>query len=325
MKSFTFSILVFNHEKWILEHLESIRYLILRYQPPIVDLLISDDKSMDGSRDLIDSWLASNDHFFRNIRKIYNDENLGTVICTKAIIRECETDILKITAGDDVYSFENIFHYSDIFCESSIVSGLPYYLKDANLTNDLSSNIMHIASSVIYSDHDRFDMLHATNAPNILYNLGRLREVIDAPLFDKVKIVEDLLIQVLLSDQQFSFTQLYVPLVYYRRTLGSAYLVKGSQFDFDQRTIINFQISKSSWFKSLVLRNKYFCFGIKNKAIKYLVNVPFYIFLLKSILKSRLIRKHLLDFNKNNSLCLHMAHYTAITRAANLYENSLTK
>ena len=323
MKSFTFSILVFNHEEWILEHLESIKYLILRYQPPIVDLIISDDKSIDRSRGLIESWLASNGHFFRNIRKIYNDQNLGTVLCTKNIVKKCQTDILKITAGDDVYSFENIFYYSDVFWESSIVSGIPYYLRDSILIDETFSNILHIASSVIYSDRDRFNMLHATNAPNIIYNLGQIREVIDAPLFDRVKIVEDLLIQVLLSHQQFSFTQLYVPLVYYRRTSGSAYLIKGSQFDFDQRTIINFQISKSSWFKSLVLRNKYFCFGIKNKAVKYLVNIPFYIFLFKSILKVRLIRKHLLSFNKNNNLCLHRAHYSAITRAATLYENSI--
>lgn len=323
MKSFTFSILVFNHEEWILEHLESIKYLILRYQPPIVDLIISDDKSMDRSRGLIESWLASNGHFFRNIRKIYNDQNMGTVLCTKNIVKKCQTDILKITAGDDVYSFENIFHYSDVFWESSIVSGIPYYLRDSILINETFSNILHIASSVIYSDRDRFNMLHATNAPNIIYNLGQIRDVIDAPLFDRVKIVEDLLIQVLLSHQQFSFTQLHVPLVYYRRTSGSAYLIKSSQFDFDQRAIINFQISKSSWFRSMVLRNKYFCFGIKNKAVKYLVNIPFYIFLFKSIWKVRLIRKHLLSFNKNNNLCLHMAHYSAITRAATFYENSI--
>jgi len=166
-------------------------------------------------------------------------------------------------------------------------------------------------------------MLHATNAPNVLYNLGQLRKVIDSPLFDKVKIVEDLLIQVLLSSEQFSFTQLYVPLVYYRRTLGSAYLIKGSQFDFDQRTIIDFQISQASWAKGLLLRNKYFCFGIKNKAVKYLVNLPFYIFLLKSLLNFRRIKKYMTLFSKKNDLNLHKNHYSLINGSARCYENSI--
>jgi len=323
MKSFTFSVLVYNHKDYILEHLESIKYLIDRYRPPLVDLLISDDKSMDGSRELIDHWLLSNSHLFRNILKIYNEVNLGTVACTKNIAKKCQTDVLKITAGDDVYSFENIFYYSDVFGDSSIVCGLPYYLKGTNLTSETFSNILHIASSIIYKDHDRFEMLHATNAPNVLYNLGQLRKVIDSPLFDKVKIVEDLLIQVLLSSEQFSFTQLYVPLVYYRRTLGSAYLIKGSQFDFDQRTIIDFQISQASWAKGLLLRNKYFCFGIKNKAVKYLVNLPFYIFLLKSLLNFRRIKKYMTLFSKKNDLNLHKNHYSLINGSARCYENSI--
>jgi hypothetical protein len=323
MKSFTFSILVFNHEEWILEHLESIKYLVLKYKPPIVDLLISDDKSIDRSRKLVDCWLVSNGHLFRNIEKIYNEVNVGTVICTKNIIKKCETDLLKITAGDDVYSFENIFHYSNMFCRSSIVSGLPYYLKDSNLTNETFSNVLHITSSLIYRDYNRFDMLHATNAPNILYNVGQLREIIDSSLFDRVKLVEDLLIQVLLSSRKFSFTQLYIPLVYYRRTSGSSYLIKGSQFDFDQRAIMDFQIYKSSCFKKLFLRNKYFCFGIKNKSVKYLVNIPFYIFLIKSILKFPKIIKKLSYFNKYNDISIHKRHYSLIAKAANIYENSI--
>ena len=323
MKSFTFSILVYNQEDWILEHLESIKYLILQYKPPLVDLIISDDKSIDGSRDLMDRWLASNSNLFRNIIKIYNEVNIGTVACTKNLVVNCKTDILKITAGDDVYSFENIFFFSDFFENFSIVSGLPYYLKGNSLINDKFSNILHIASSLIYRGRNRFKMLHATNAPNIIYNLGQLRGVIDNPLFTKVKIVEDLLIQVLLSNKQFSFKQIYIPLVYYRRTLGSAYLIKGSQFDFDQRAIIEFQISKSSWPKRLLLHNKYFCFGIKNKAIKYLISIPFYIFLLKSLLKMPVIRKYTKLFSKRNNLNLHKDHYFLISNSARHYENSV--
>jgi glycosyltransferase involved in cell wall biosynthesis len=323
MKSFTFSVLVYNHEDYVVEHLESIKYLIDRYRPSLVDLIVSDDKSMDGSRELIDSWLRSNDHFFRNILKIYNEANLGTVACTKNIVEKCETDVLKITAADDVYSFENIFYYSNVFGDSSIVSGLPYYLRGTNLASETFSNAIHIASSIIYKGHERFEMLHATNAPNVIYNLGQLRKVIDSPLFDRVKIVEDLLIQVLLSKDEFRFTQLYVPLVYYRRTLGSAYLIQGSQFDVDQRTILEFQISQANWFKGMLLQNKYFCFGIENRFVKYIANLPFYIFLLKSLLNFRRILRHLTVFSKKNDLSLHKSHYSLINDLARCHENTI--
>lgn len=322
MKSFTFSILVYNHEEWILEHLESIKYLIMQYKPPEVDLIISDDNSSDRSRDLINHWLVSNSNLFRNIEKIYNRENIGTVASTKNIVEKCKTDILKITAGDDVYSFEDIFRYSVYSEDFSIVSGLPYYLEEKNLKNRKFSNLLHIASSNIYRDNNRFKMLHATNAPNIVYNLAQLKKIINNPLFNKVKIVEDLLIQVLLSNEKYSFKQLYVPFVYYRRTSGSAYLIKGSQFDFDQKAILKFQIFKASWLKKSLLQNKYFCYGIKNKFIKYSINIPFYIFLTKSLLNFLIIIKYMKIFSKKNNLKLHRNHYSLIKNSARPYENS---
>lgn len=314
MKSFTFSILVYNHEKWIREHLESIKYLIERYKPPVVDILISDDASSDKSKAIIDDWLLLHSYLFRSIHKIYNTKNIGTVSCCKKIIKECKTDILKITAGDDVYSFKNIFMLSNDNNESSIVSGIPLYIRDGELTNDTKSDLLHVSSSIIYRDKSRFDMLHATNAPNILYNLNQLRQVIDHPLFEKIKIVEDLLIQVLLSYKKFTFTQIYTPFVYYRRTEGSSYLIKGSQFDKDQKEILNFQISKSQFFTKFLLKNKYFCFGVKNKFFKYLLNVPFYIFVFKFLLNLKEILKYTIFFRKKNNLNNHKSHYSLIKK-----------
>jgi glycosyltransferase involved in cell wall biosynthesis len=316
LKTFTFSVLAFNHGEWILEHLESIGYLIKRYRPPVVDLIVSDDGSRDRTRSLIDEWLLANSDLFRGVTKLYNNENIGTVACVKNIVEACKTKVLKITAGDDVYSFEDIFYYSSRYNDASIVSGLPYMLINGSLKNDTISNVMHIASSLIYLERHRFDMPHATNAPNLLYNFPQLRETMKSPLLGNVKLVEDLAIQVVLTDNDYSFKQLYVAFVYYRRTLSSAYLIRGSQVDLDQKEIMRFQISRSSWLKKMLLKNRYFCYGIKNKVLKYLINLPFYIFLFKSLANASNIYQRLSSFTDARKLVLHQMHYRKIVESA---------
>tara|TARA_Y100000768_G_scaffold385395_2_gene371423 strand:- start:277 stop:1248 length:972 start_codon:yes stop_codon:yes gene_type:complete len=323
MKSFTFAVLVYNHEKWILEHLESIKYLINRYKPSIVDIIINDDSSNDNSINIINSWLEKNSDLFRQTIKIYNQKNIGTVSSTKNIINQCKTENLKITAGDDVYSFENIFYFSENFLDSQIISGIPYYLEQGELFNSNYSNALHLASSIIYKNNKRFSYLHATNAPNIIYSLNKLKEAIHHPLFKKIKLVEDLLIQVLISEEDFKFMQINKIFVYYRRTVGSTYLIKESQFCKDQQAIMKYQISKSGIIESLIIKNKYFCFGIRNKIFKYLFNLPFYIFIIKTFLNSFKVIKDLVSFNVDNSLKLHKKHYYQIKEISKSHINEI--
>ncbi|WP_151798774.1 hypothetical protein [Acinetobacter bereziniae] len=70
MKSFSFLILAFNHEKYIIEHLESIKFLVEMHAENIeVDLIINDDKSTDDTVFLINQWLQLNDILFINVVK----------------------------------------------------------------------------------------------------------------------------------------------------------------------------------------------------------------------------------------------------------------
>ncbi len=47
--SFSFLVLVYNQESYVIDHLESIKYLVLRYAKNIdVDILINDDCSIDN-------------------------------------------------------------------------------------------------------------------------------------------------------------------------------------------------------------------------------------------------------------------------------------
>jgi hypothetical protein len=56
--SYAFLILTYNHQEYILEHLESIRYLVETHGTGFdVDLIVNDDCSRDQTSTLVDHWL----------------------------------------------------------------------------------------------------------------------------------------------------------------------------------------------------------------------------------------------------------------------------
>ena len=69
MKEFTFVIITYNQEQYILQHLESIKYQINKYGKGIsVYLIISDDHSLDRTLQLAEIWLQENSCFFYNYK-----------------------------------------------------------------------------------------------------------------------------------------------------------------------------------------------------------------------------------------------------------------
>jgi len=74
-KSFAFLVLCHNQEDYIIEHLESIKYLSLKYGHNIdKDIIINDDFSNDSSPELIKTWLYKNKKrriYGKNFRYIF--------------------------------------------------------------------------------------------------------------------------------------------------------------------------------------------------------------------------------------------------------------
>ena len=77
--SFAFLVVTSNHQDYILEHLESIKYLVQTHGADIdVDVIVNDDCSKDQTRSLVDWWLQINAGLFRHVKTLYNPKNLGT-------------------------------------------------------------------------------------------------------------------------------------------------------------------------------------------------------------------------------------------------------
>jgi len=110
MKNFTFGILTYNQENYILETLESIKYQKMYYGNDIeISLIITDDASKDKTVETICKWIERNREHFNNVELIANESNQGTVSNFCTIMRKIESDFFKIIAGDDLIGQKNLF------------------------------------------------------------------------------------------------------------------------------------------------------------------------------------------------------------------------
>ena len=68
-------------------------------------------------------------------------------------------------------------------------------------------------------------------------------------------------------------------LIYYRRTNNSTYLIKNKTFTEDKIKIFNYLIdTEKNWFNKLLLQNRIFCFNLKSRYLKIILNLNYYIY-----------------------------------------------
>lgn len=315
--SFAFLVLAFNHQNYILEHLESIKYLVQTHgRDWDVDLIVNDDASRDKTCILIDRWLAANATMFRRVKKIYNSKNLGTCASVNNILTHMVADRCKLTAGDDVYSFENIFDLSDHSSDTAMVSGRALYLLGDELGEDRMGNILATATQAIYRRHSllhRFKHLSQNNAPNILYATECLLNRRVREFLQRFDVVEDWPLQVAIA-REYPMHRLKLidkVLVYYRRTSGSTYIVANQRFFKDKLQMYNDLIKQetNSW-EQFRLKSRRYGFASQNRWANKLLNLDWYLFLLASACRLLEI------YQKNRSLDLlvqaHQQHYSHI-------------
>ena len=221
----------------------------------------------------------------------------------------------KITAADDVYSFENIFELTDHADDVALVSGFPLFLIDNKLSSDSFNNAFMYASQLIYDSKNlltRFKSISISNAPNILYSGICLTDPRVIEYLNKFLVTEDWPIQIAIGKYfpDFSFQLVGKVFVYYRRTTNSTYLVSNNRFSSDKVSIFNdlIEAEESAIFRAR-LRIRKMCFTMNNRYLSRLLNIDYYIFFLQSLflgipIKLRLsrldleVQKHQLHLNE---------------------------
>lgn len=318
--SFAFLVLAYNHEEWILDHLESIKYLVERYGHEIeVDFIVSDDCSNDHTRAIVDTWLCANRDLFRNVNTLYNSKNLGTSISVDNMLALMVADRCKLTAGDDLYSYENIFELTQYGDDIAIISGMTLPLIDDALRVDRLANLFAVASQLIYRNTTllhRFKHFSYNNAPNIAYATQCLMDPRVRDYLKSFDVIEDWPIQIAIARQfpDFQFRLINKVLVYYRRTKGSTYIVANKRFIKDKIKIYDDLIYQEKRFmERLRLISRKNCFKGQNRLINKILNIDFYCFLFSSASNLfNIIKKSTININ----LIKHQNHYNYIHSSA---------
>lgn len=110
MEAFTFATLTYNQEKYILEHLESIRYQIEHFgKGRDIYYVLADDCSTDQTIDIARKWLDKNGDLFKRVEIVITFQNQGIVRNYENVLRHIHTDQFKLLAGDDLYFCESVF------------------------------------------------------------------------------------------------------------------------------------------------------------------------------------------------------------------------
>lgn len=310
--SFSFLVITYNHEPYIIDHLESIKYQIETYgKGGVIEILINDDCSNDRTVELIEKWFNINKALFNRVVVKTNNINKGTCSSVINLISLIETKLFKLTAGDDIYSYENIFDASIADDTTAFISGFPLYIENNVLKEYQFSNILTIATKVVYFKKgifNQFVKFSFNNAPNMFYNLNCAKDKRVIEFVQKFDVTEDWPIQLAISRYypKYKVNYLNKVLVYYRRTAGSTYIVANNRFVIDRLKIFKELIQNSTNFINRVrLKSRLLAFKTSNKFISRIINIDLYIFFLESLLQSRSIYSQFykLYLNKNKHKC----------------------
>lgn len=317
MKSFTFLVLSYNHEKYILEHLESIKFLIENYgKEVLVDIIIADDFSKDNTLDFAKIWLNENSNLFRKIIIPEKQTNLGTCKNLTTALEYVDSDYCKITASDDVYSNENLFLEFSKIDGYDMISGLPLNLLEGTINETKFDLFNIIATNIIYKNtnyNQRLKRINFFNAPSIVYSKKSLKNSEIIEFINQFRVTEDYPLQIKMSEvfSPLKFKQINKIFIYYRRTLNSTYIVKNTVFDQDKLDIFDYLIAEEkNPFYKLLIKNRKFVYMINNKYFKKLLNVNFYLYGLQIFLNYFKISKEFKQLNKE--IEVHQEHYDKI-------------
>lgn len=122
----SFIVLTYNQEDFILEHLESLKYQIKMFASDRdIQLIVGDDGSTDRTLYYTKAWVDLNRNLFKEINFVGDGQNHGTCSNLVACFRAIHGCCYKLLAGDDLYSFNNIFEYLNFLNDADVIDTLP--------------------------------------------------------------------------------------------------------------------------------------------------------------------------------------------------------
>lgn len=134
MEQFTFGVLAYNVEKYIIECLESIKYQIQHFGSEYeCKLIVAEDCSTDNTLKLIEGWVHKNNGLFLGgVEILKHPVNQGLVKNIISLYKKIDTPNFKVIDGDDIFYKNNVF---DLLGKNDVVITTTLHFQNGYLLN----------------------------------------------------------------------------------------------------------------------------------------------------------------------------------------------
>lgn len=308
----TFLILTYNHEHYILQNLESIKYQIVNFgQAYDFQLIVADDASKDKTVDLVKHWISLNNELFAYTDISANSINQGTCKNLTNGIRLMKGDYIKLIAGDDLFAAENIFSFINLLEEYDLVMGLhlPFTNEEIDYNGMTSKMIMYCMAEELYCENESFNkrirrtaFLHA---PSVFFNKWVILNENIMKFINEFRVIEDhsMWLKMAAVNNNIKYKFVTKIAVLYRRTVGSTYIIKQNDFYNDRIRLFKYAIKEDRNFLTKIIQyNEMFCFKSENSIVKRYFNFGNYRAKLAQYLWRKEIRRMLDDLESDIEL-----------------------
>lgn len=165
MDFYQFIVKTYNHEKYILDYLNSLKFQILTYRPkyPVI-LNIVDDNSVDQTLKIVNEFKKLYSDLFFEFDIIVSYSNKGINLNQKKAVSIVKSILFHIMDGDDLYSPNNIFDFIDLSVNYDYTFSPNYHLHEKDV---ISIRFPFLSYFKVLHSKDKLSILKKYNAiPN---------------------------------------------------------------------------------------------------------------------------------------------------------------
>ncbi len=213
----TVSVVTYNSSKYIIETLDSIKaqtYSNLK-------LIVSDDCSADNTIEIVNNWVKDNSTRFLSTKVLTTEKNTGVAANFNRAFDACDTEWLKVIAGDDLLLNNCIEDFVDYIEENPAAvvtfSRVRTFVSSKGRKKWYSS--WHDYDFFSLSPKEQYNYLiykgNRLPAPSCFYNVKRLREL-RISYDERIPLLEDYPLWITFARKGVSFNFMDKDTVGYR-------------------------------------------------------------------------------------------------------------
>lgn len=282
---YSFVVISYNEENYILEALESIRFQIEKYgDGRSYQLIVADDCSKDLTQDYIDCWLETNKNLFAEITKLFQPKNVGTNANMVAAMRKIHGSLFYSIAGDDMLAHTDIFRILENNKNIDVLSSASLIVLNGKIVENRKKYADILAQSFYTSSYIRWSVgLGCPIQAGAIWNKRMNKEVV-LSYMQKLHLLDDRprFYSIWKNERNITYKYVNIPMLLHRKNINSVSSLAGKHIqplNQDLTEFYNMVIDESDnvFYKILAYLQKKSVLLRQNGKIRYMRYItPYY-------------------------------------------------